>query len=824
MNTINLSINWLTTLSERYDQKAVNPLQFALFILADKHDGAYHLARHLQSLDFGVATEYFRPDILRAQEGSTADYTRSLVGRRTASSGIFSALIGLDRLGHLPIDEILKEIGKEPKFILLRRRQILDSALALYAAVQSGRVDPIGGDAGTSTAIAAPDLQVLRFYLARAGQVTGGAAQFIERRKLSPLEVVYDELLEDSNRVLRKIADFVGVAYTPSSEREKIDGAYRGCETQRVQSLVDGVQRTIDARKKIKAPSFHKRRLERDNPKRIAVVMMVKDEEDIIFSHLTWHFAQGLRQFVILDNMSSDGTRGEIERFIRVAEPLGARVLQVDDREIGYYQSDKMTAAANLAQTYFGAEWILALDSDEFLSLGQLTIFALLDRVEKKVEQTTSIAPSSPLFLAAVRFLLFNYVCTPVDDVGESTPILRLAYRRPKGVPGKTAAFWSPDLTFAQGNHHVIIGGGRELLPAYEGSAFGANIRHFPVRSFSHFLKKVRNGGRAYEATNLSPTSGRHWREWYQILKTEGEAGLRTVFEGKFLAKPSELKLDPLPRVMIGEDRIYLERTRQPSERPAEVALHGHQMVSIGGKGFAPEMISLTAPPTPKPIFLRWNTSDILAFFQIFVRGEYDIALSPAPSYIVDLGANVGLAAAYFLGRYPDATVVCVEPSKANFEILTKNLEGYSTAKAILSAAWPESTTLEVVSTNDAGEALGFWGMRTKPASAEQMSSSSTERVQGVSIGDIMRRFELPRIDLLKVDIEGAELELFSRNTQEWLPFVTCIVIETHDRFRPGTTAAVKSALGSAFEESRSGENWIFKRIAGFAHDSHVAQ
>lgn len=818
MKSVDLSVNLRHVISPEYDQRVGNSLSFPLLIVAGHHDGGYHLARHLNALGFGVPAEYFDLALLRGLESSVSDYTRLLVDRRTTIAGIWSAILTPDRLGHVPIEEIIKGLGQPPKLIFLRRRQLLDSALALYAAVQSGNADVVVRGAKASLEIPPPELQVLRFYLARAGHLSGDAVQFIERRKLTSLRVIYDELLEDSNRVLGQIAAFVGVGYTPSSEREKIDAAYRDFEARRVQSLSRGVHGTLNARKKIKASLFNKQRLEPDNPKRIAVVMMAKDEDDIIFSNLTWHFAQGLRQFVILNNMSSDGTVGEIERFTRIAEPLGARVLLIDDRELGYYQSEKTTAAANFAQTYFGAEWIFALDADEFLNLGELSIFRLLDRVEKEIEQDTQIARSSPLFLAAVRFLLFNHVSTPADDIGESNPIVRLAHRRPKGVPGKAAAFWSPDLVFAQGNHQVLIGGGRDL-PAYEASRLGAHLRHFPVRNFAHFLKKVRNGGRAYEATNLSPTSGMHWREWYQILKTEGEDGLRKVFETKFFVKPSELKRDPVPRVVIDEDRIYLEKRQNPSQTPAEVALHGSQLVSIGGKTFSPETISLNAPPASKPIFLRWNTSDVLAFFQIFVREEYDIPLSSEPSYIVDLGANIGLAAAYFLGRYPNAEIVCVEPSRANFEVLTKNLEGYSMAKAVLSAAWPESTTLEVVSTNEAGEALGFWGTRTKPLS--EASSSSTESVQAISIGDIMRRFGLPRIDLLKIDIEGAEFELFSRNTQEWLPFVNCIIVETHDRFRPGTTETVKAALHNHFEVSRSGENWVYQRVTGFWTDSN---
>jgi hypothetical protein len=69
-------------------------------------------------------------------------------------------------------------------------------------------------------------------------------------------------------------------------------------------------------------------------------------------------------------------------------------------------------------------------------------------------------------------------------------------------------------------------------------------------------------------------------------------------------------------------------------------------------------------------------------------------------------------------------------------------------------------------------------------------------------------------VDILKVDIaEGAELELFSHDAAEWLPRIALIIVETHDRFRPGTEEAVRRSLHPMFEElPRSGENLFFRR------------
>jgi hypothetical protein len=62
---------------------------------------------------------------------------------------------------------------------------------------------------------------------------------------------------------------------------------------------------------------------------------------------------------------------------------------------------------------------------------------------------------------------------------------------------------------------------------------------------------------------------------------------------------------------------------------------------------------------------------------------------------------------------------------------------------------------------------------------------------------DIINRYNIQTIDILKIDIEGAEKELFTYNYESWLPKVRCIVIELHDTFRPGCATAFFKAISS---------------------------
>jgi hypothetical protein len=61
----------------------------------------------------------------------------------------------------------------------------------------------------------------------------------------------------------------------------------------------------------------------------------------------------------------------------------------------------------------------------------------------------------------------------------------------------------------------------------------------------------------------------------------------------------------------------------------------------------------------------------------------------------------------------------------------------------------------------------------------------------------------------------GAELEIFSQAAEQWLPRVQLIIVETHDRLRPGGELAVRKAVALMFGElPRCGENLFFRRVS----------
>ena len=210
-------------------------------------------------------------------------------------------------------------------------------------------------------------------------------------------------------------------------------------------------------------------------------------------------------------------------------------------------------------------------------------------------------------------------------------------------------------------------------------------------------------------------------------------------------------------------------------------------------------MIRLRLPPFKGPIHLRAGTSDFPTFEQIFRRREYDIAVDFSPRFIVDAGAHIGLAAVYFKTRFPASTVVCVEPSASNVELLRRNTQAYEDVHCVHAGLWSGPARLKVL------DGDGTWGFTTQPA-----SSADGETVAAVSVGDLMRQFRRDRIDILKMDIEGAEKEVFSSGCETWLPKTKLLILELHDRDGEGCSRAFYRALAHFnFSLSAQGENIV---------------
>lgn len=203
------------------------------------------------------------------------------------------------------------------------------------------------------------------------------------------------------------------------------------------------------------------------------------------------------------------------------------------------------------------------------------------------------------------------------------------------------------------------------------------------------------------------------------------------------------------------------------------------------------------------PVGVRPDTSDVFLIKNIFEFKAYDIELSYEPKFIIDAGANVGYSAVFFANKYPGVHIVGIEPETSNFRLLQYNTSFYKNIQLLKSGVWNSDCTLKVM---DIG--LGKWGFIVVPCDPEEEGA-----FKACSIKSILAASGFEEIDILKMDVEGAENEIFSSGFEQWLPRVKVLMIEVHDRMRRGCSKSLFKAISQYdFTLTVRGENLIFIR------------
>ena len=203
-------------------------------------------------------------------------------------------------------------------------------------------------------------------------------------------------------------------------------------------------------------------------------------------------------------------------------------------------------------------------------------------------------------------------------------------------------------------------------------------------------------------------------------------------------------------------------------------------------------------------IYLRKKYADKVTFKQVFLEGQYNFHIPYTPVTIIDGGANIGLASVYFSHRYPSANIVAVEPNQENSKVLKKNIVNFSNVKAKLGGIWNDNKQVIIVNAKDNDNAF----------MVEEVDASTPGSITAYSIGSIMQEMNWSTIDLLKLDIEGSEKEVFEKNYESWLPHTKMIIIEVHDHMRKGASKSVFTATNKYnFSFSMNHENLIFMNL-----------
>jgi FkbM family methyltransferase len=196
---------------------------------------------------------------------------------------------------------------------------------------------------------------------------------------------------------------------------------------------------------------------------------------------------------------------------------------------------------------------------------------------------------------------------------------------------------------------------------------------------------------------------------------------------------------------------------------------------------------------------LRGNTVDFAVLNSIFVNGEYDFKIDFIPEYIVDAGAYIGASTIYFHSRFPKSKILAIEPERSNFELLVCNTKPFAGISCIYGGLYCKDTHLVISDKNV-----------EKYAFRVENNVMSEDSVPGYSINTLMNDFHMPRIDILKLDIEGSEFYIFNEANVSWLQNVRVLIIELHEYIHPGVTELFYNRISAIpYKQTSSGENII---------------
>lgn len=220
--------------------------------------------------------------------------------------------------------------------------------------------------------------------------------------------------------------------------------------------------------------------------------------------------------------------------------------------------------------------------------------------------------------------------------------------------------------------------------------------------------------------------------------------------------------------------------------------------------------------------FIRDNTLDEYILDEIFKSKQYEIKTrdikkykylsgfeSFSPKVIFDLGANIGLSTIYFAAIYPDAIIYSIEPDDENFYLLEQNTSFLSNVVRLKGAIWSKSEKLYIANRDQIITRTGKFNKSSYYVQPQIVSDEIP--INGYTIQYLMDKYMVNYIDVCKIDIQGAEKEVFRDNT-EWLNNVKCVFVEVHDRFVDGCFYAVSKAM----------EKYEFVYISSSGRDGNV--
>ena len=181
-----------------------------------------------------------------------------------------------------------------------------------------------------------------------------------------------------------------------------------------------------------------------------------------------------------------------------------------------------------------------------------------------------------------------------------------------------------------------------------------------------------------------------------------------------------------------------------------------------------------------REIFYRPGTTDAFVIYQILLKGgskaEYYLPSALKPKIILDIGANIGASIIYFRSQFSDAKIFGFEPHPDTFALLKQNVANLPNVMVFNYGLG--ATDQRVVARADQ---VNFGAFATHAEFNDHGKPVAEVECQIRRLDDVLRELGIKEVDLIKIDCEGAEADIFSTLSDEVLCRCQWIVGELHD-------------------------------------------
>lgn len=298
----------------------------------------------------------------------------------------------------------------------------------------------------------------------------------------------------------------------------------------------------------------------------LALTFSTLNDADILDHFLRYHFDQGVDIAVVIDAGSEDATLDIIRSYEKTGMLIHLDTVSEQNRE----KNDRRNRMKQYCEDVLSASWIICSDPDEFWFTEQTSLKHALD--------TAAIGGAHVLLCQRYNMIATLPAEDPLESIGFDIGQYRYSIRRrcsfsqAEMETGEIPQPWvfsmiGPKVVFRAGHVRRVNNGGhgvtgKEKLTVR--TPTDMSIRHFPLRSYAQFHRKVEMINGFVQSNELVGCDSWHWRRWLRLLRN---GGLENEYAENFL---SEEQLEGLrdEGTVVSED-LFVQRLLEGSDRNA---------------------------------------------------------------------------------------------------------------------------------------------------------------------------------------------------------------------------------------------------------------